>query len=352
MLSRDPKSVWLWYLQPVALAAAFPFLLKFNPLAVSLMPFFFFVLHPLEDLLLGRFALVETKTPRGPASVWYEVPIYLWAIVQTALLVWTLNYQGELAGSEAAILALSVGLLTGGFGITVSHELVHRRTRWKRGLGVFLLTQVLYPHFRIAHVFWHHKYVATPQDPATARRGESVYAFWFRSGWGNLRVALAFEANRLRSKRLSVWHPSNRCLQYALVTAVYLGVVAVYFGPRGILFVFLQSAVGYMLLETIDYIEHYGLVRAVDTAGRYEPISARSSWDSPHRATNYYLFNLGHHADHHLEPSEPYERIRPLTEAGRLPAGYSAMVLLALVPPLWHSIIGKALLNQNGSSAA
>jgi alkane 1-monooxygenase len=242
---------------------------------------------------------------------------------------------------EIVIATVSVGATTGAVGMTFAHELIHRRYGYERTLGSILLASVTYPHFAIEHIKGHHRNVGTPRDPATARLGESVYRFLPRTIFGSLANAWDIERKRLAEQRRGVWSPQNILLRYALVQAVIYGVIATFFGHVGLAVFAGQSAVAILILEIINYIEHYGLQRRKDPRrpSVYEPVGQGDSWDSPSRLSNWLLINLPRHSDHHLSVAKRYQSLELLTHAPHLPAGYGAMFLLALVPPLWFRVM-------------
>ena len=215
------------------------------------------------------------------------------------------------------------------FGVTAAHELMHRRGPWPRAGAAFLLSLFSYPHFCIEHVQGHHRNVGTRRDPATARLGESLYAFLPRGVIGGFRGAWRIESRRLRNRL--VW-------QYALLAGLY-GIVGYALGGNGILVLAVQAAVAIFLLETLNYVGHYGLVRRVMAPGRYEPVQQQHSWNSSHRVSNWLLFNVGRHSDHHCEPDRGYLSLKHESGAPQLPGGYFAMFVLALFPPLWRRIM-------------
>jgi alkane 1-monooxygenase len=237
---------------------------------------------------------------------------------------------------------LSVGVSSGAVGITVAHELIHRPNRFERGLGVIILASVLYGHFRIEHVVGHHAKVATPRDPATARRGQSVYRFWVQSVAGGLADAWTIESRRRKRLGRSVVSPANRLIRYAGVSGVLGGLLGLAFGPEAIAYFILQGVVAFSLLEVVNYIEHYGLTRRW-TGDRYERVSPVHSWNSSRRLTNWFLVNLQRHSDHHFDPSRRYQLLRHIDESPQLPTGYGALVPLALIPGLWRRRIEPIL---------
>lgn len=309
-----------------------------------------FGLVPLIDQLLPR----DRRNPdagdleRLEAAPAFRLLLYGAVIADTLVLALALR-QAHTFGLAAFVgHALGVGLVMGGVGITVAHELLHKRGVVERAFAHVALLTVCYAHFVIEHVFGHHVRAATPEDAATARRDESVYDFVPRSVRESWRSAWQIEAERLARLGASPWSPRNAMLWYAaLPVALMYGVVRV-FGPWALAFFVAQSVVSFVLLEVVNYIEHYGLVRARrDSAGGerggYEPFSYRHAWDSDHWLSNRLLFRLARHADHHRHAMRPYQVLRHLDESPKLPGGYPAMMLLSLAPPLWRAVIHPRL---------
>lgn len=198
---------------------------------------------------------------------------------------------------------------------------------------------VSYPHFCVEHVRGHHRRVATLEDPATARLGEALPAFLARSIGGGLASAWRLEAQRAARERRVPWALRDaRLRQPLLMTALWTG-TALAFGATGLLAFALQGVVAVLLLETINYVEHYGLRRRELAPGRWERVGPEHSWNSARLVSNGYLFNLERHSDHHELASRPYEQLRHREKAPQLPAGYSLMLLLAWLPPLWFRIM-------------
>lgn len=284
-------------------------------------------------------------------NVWFRLVTWLWVPVHVAFLAWVVSIAARMPIDwDWAGLLVSVGTIGGGVGITFAHELVHRSGRIERAMGDVLLALVSYPHFAIEHVYGHHRRVATPADPATARLGEGFYRFLPRTLAGSVAHAWAIERDRLARRGRAPWHPSNRMVRYGLTLAVVYGVVAWRWGGRGLAFFVLQGVIAFVLLEAINYVEHYGLVRREVAPGQYEPVAACHSWDSSHRLSNWLLINLARHADHHLVASRRYPALATRDIAPQLPAGYGSMLLLALVPPLWRRVMDPRV-SRAGSPA-
>jgi alkane 1-monooxygenase len=299
-----------------------------------------FVLVPAADALLPP----DRRNPDGdqlPAPWRFDVWLVLWIPAQLGLIGYGLHRvsSGALSPAEALAAATAVGLAAGGGGITIAHELMHRPARWARAGAEVLMTSVTYAHFSVEHVLGHHKNVATPLDPASSRRGEGLYAFLPRTLLGGLTSAWRLEGRRCRSLGIPAWSLRNRRLRYALTTLASYAAVAALAGPAGVAFFAAQSLVAVLLLETINYVEHYGLARQAVAPTRYERVRPAHSWNSPHRVSGLLLFNLPRHADHHYLAHRPYPILRHLEDSPQLPAGYAAMVLLALVPPLWRRVM-------------
>jgi alkane 1-monooxygenase len=321
---------------------------------------FTFGLIPLLDAV---FEQDQRNHPEGEARGWFDVPILLWVPTQlaaTLYVLWRLSERvSEFHGFELAAMAVSLGVINGAGGINVAHELMHRKHWLYRAGAEILMTSVSYTHFCIEHVLGHHRSVATPDDSATSRRGESLYSFYPRTVSGGLRSAWVLERERCAKKQIRWASLRDRRTRYMLLlAATYVGIGWV-FGPLGLGLFVAQSVVAFSLLEAINYIEHYGLSRRQLASGKYERVLPQHSWNSAHRVSNIYLFNLARHSDHHYLASREYDRLRHHGGAPQLPTGYVGMVILALFPPLWFNVMDQRLdtwqaqhTEQQGASVA
>lgn len=293
---------------------------------------------PALDALSGH----DEAPPEAEPSALYNLWLRLWCPLQAALIVavlWRLR-SGELSGLEVFGATLSLGAVAGSVGITVAHELMHHRgSRLDLALAELLMASVNYTHFCIEHIHGHHRRVATPEDPASARLGESLFAFLPRSLWGSLRSAWQIEAERCEREGVAAWSLTNRRLRYLLEAAVLALSAWALAGPLGVLVIWGQGAFAALLLEVINYVEHYGLERRRLSSGSYERVQPQHSWSSSHRLTSWILFNLPRHADHHSAASRSYGQLRHLEAGPQLPAGYATMLVLACVPPLWRRVM-------------
>jgi alkane 1-monooxygenase len=301
-----------------------------------------YVMFPILDSIVpeDRGNPEPAAEPGMSSSAFYRFLTWSAVPVQIAVLVWGGFFVAspETGPVEKIGAVLAVGIASGGYAIVVGHELMHQR-RIERWLGRILMGSVAYAHFCIEHVQGHHVHVATPRDPASAARGQSVYRFFVQTIIGSWRSAWAIEAARLQRKGRPVLHPSNRMLQDALATVVLVVGSGALWGWIGAVYFVGQSIVAILELEAINYIEHYGLRRREIAPGRYEPTDSRHSWNDSRRLTNWALFNLGRHTDHHNAAGRRYQILRHVDAAPQLPLGYAAMLLVAFVPPLWRRIM-------------
>ncbi|CAA9243133.1 MAG: Alkane-1 monooxygenase [uncultured Corynebacteriales bacterium] len=303
---------------------------------------FTFVLVPLADLLVGDD---RSNPPEEVAGALQRDPWYRWIVlaylpVQYAVWAWSVWYVTTHDLSLAAQLgfAATVGIVVG-VGINAAHELGHKHERLEHHAAKLALAPTWYGHFFVEHNWGHHKKVATPEDPASSRLGESFYRFWPRTVLGSLRSAWGIERDRLRRRGKHPVTPANRVLHaWALSLLLWAGTLALA-GPGVLPFLVVQAVVGLTLLEAVNYVEHYGLLRERGPSGRYERVRPRHSWNNDHVVTNLLLYQLQRHSDHHENPARRFAALRHMEEAPQLPAGYASMILLALVPPLWRRVM-------------
>ncbi|MBF6364594.1 alkane 1-monooxygenase [Nocardia puris] len=244
-------------------------------------------------------------------------------------------------------LAATLGFVSG-IGINAAHELGHRVEHLERWLAKIALAQSAYGHFFVEHNRGHHVRVATPDDPASARLGESLYEFLPRTVAGGFRSALRLEKERLARKGKGWWSLDNHILQAWSMTLVLFGGLVVAFGPKVLPWLLLQAAIGALLLETVNYVEHYGLLRERRPNGHWARCSPRDSWNSDRLVTNIFLFHLQRHSDHHANPGRRYQTLRTSEQAPQLPGGYASMIVFAAIPPLWRRIMDHRVLEHYG----
>lgn len=314
-------------------------------LFVLSIPLFYYGIGPVAPLLTIALLLLlligaerlapgaRVENSRGAELAFRLVP-FVYVPVQLGVIVWSVTQAGE--GLSFAALALAAGITTGVFGVLAAHELVHNPKPVSQLFGVAMLSGMSYRHFRIAHVFGHHRTAATDEDPASARLGENVYRFLFRSIAGQYRDAWRIECARLRATEKSLFR--HRLLSDALVMVSLYIAILVLVGANGVFLFAAQSAIGIIVLETFNYVAHYGLKRERGAFG-HEPFGAAHSWNSSNRFANAFIFNMGHHSRHHARPTAQYQTLEHDDQACELPLGYTASMLVALFPALWHQIM-------------
>ncbi|RQQ05453.1 alkane 1-monooxygenase [Burkholderia stagnalis] len=318
-------------------------------------PLFAFGVIPILDTLIGddRDNPPEDVVPRLERDRYYRVIVYLATLVEYVaffLCTWIVATHA-LAWYDYVGFALSLGAATG-ISINTAHELGHKTSRFERWLAKITLAPVAYGHFFVEHNRGHHVRVATAEDPASARYGESFWAFLPRTVIGSIRSAWNLEAARLARLGKSPWTWRNEVLHAWAMTAVVWGIAIALFGKAVIPFLLIQAAYGASLLEVVNYVEHYGLGRRKLPSGRYERCTPQHSWNSNHVVTNLFLYQLQRHADHHANPTRSYQALRHFDHAPQLPAGYATMILLAYVPPLWYRVMNPRVVVHYGGDMA
>ncbi len=242
-------------------------------------------------------------------------------------------------------LAISVGVING-IAINTAHELGHKKDKLDRWLARISLAPTFYGHFYVEHNRGHHKNVATPEDPATSRFGESFWAFWPRTVIGSLRSSWELEAERLKRFNKGVWSTDNENLQSWAMSVVLFGGLLIAFGVVVLPYLLIQAVYGFSLLEVVNYLEHYGLLRRKNPDGRYERCQPEHSWNSNHTVTNLFLYHLQRHSDHHANPTRKYQTLRHFDDSPQLPSGYAGMITLAYVSPLWFALMNKRVIRH------
>lgn len=316
---------------------------------------FFYGLAPLMDYWMGEDLSnpPEGAVPALDADLYYRWVTYLLAPVLWAGFIFSawfvasynLPWHGWLA------MVLITGSV-GGFCINLGHEVGHKNTRLERWLTKFILAPTGYGHFTVEHNRGHHRDVATPADPASSRMGESIYRFLLREMPGALIRAWQLEKTRLKLKNQPLWSLHNEVLQPALITLLLWGALIVWLGVNIVPFLMVASFWGNFQLTSANYIEHYGLLRQERSPGKYEPCQPHHSWNSNHIFSNWALFHLQRHSDHHAHPLRRYQSLRHFDNLPRLPSGYFGMFSIAYIPPLWRYVMDERLLKTVGRNAA
>jgi alkane 1-monooxygenase len=339
---------WLWLLSP-----SIPGVFTLTLIAYAhtglwwtmlFAPVFIHLVMPVLDRLFGEDfsnpteAVVEEldKDIFYRALVWAFVPLQ---IAGTAYGAW-LAATHPMPWYAFVALVVTVGAFNG-VGFANAHELGHKKESLDRWLCKIALAPTLYGHFYVEHNRGHHKRVATPEDPASSRLGEGFWSFLPRTVWGSLRSAWELEKERLNRQGKSVWNVGNDNLQAWAMSVVLYGVLLTWLGWGALAFLLLQSVYAASMLEVVNYIEHYGLLRSKNANGNYTRCEPEHSWNSNHLMGNIILYHLQRHSDHHAHPTRRYQALRHFAQAPQLPSGYAGMVTLAYFPPLWFALMDK-----------
>lgn len=316
--------------------------------------FFVFVLIPIIDLLIGEdISNVEaSKLEKVANEYYYRFVTYCWAYFQLGFVIWGAYHVATTPLELYEWVGFLVGfsLVTGGIGITVAHELGHKKSAIERFYSKLLLMTTAYMHFYIEHNKGHHVYVSTLEDPATSRKGENFYAFWLRSVTQGWLSAWRIENNRLRKNGHSAFSLRNQMIWFNLLPLLFTAVLFVgisqivgVYAWAVIPFFLIQAVLAFTLLEAVNYLEHYGLMRKEIAPGRFERVMPKHSWNNSNMISNFFLFQLQRHSDHHFNAIKRYQVLSHYDEAPQLPAGYPTMIMVAMFPPLWFAIMDKKL---------
>lgn len=310
------------------------------------MGLFFFIVPAFELILPVDAANFEEKIAADKKNEKiYDWLLYLAVPVQVGVLIYFLFIiQATPFGTlEFWNRTIAMGLMCGVMGINVGHELGHRHNRVEQFLGEILLLTSLNTHFLPYHNGGHHLNVATPKDPATARKNQLLYTFWFTSHFGSYAQAWTLENNMMRHQGKSIFSIHNRMVLYTIANVLVLSAIYYFFGSM-VLFAFVLAAImGIGLLETVNYIEHYGLQRNLNDRGKYEPVRHHHSWNSDHVLGRALLFNLSRHSDHHYNGSIKYQVLKSVPTSPQMPTGYPGMLVLAFFQPFWFLVMNKKL---------
>ena len=309
-----------------------------------------FVFIPLVELLLPVHDVMFSE---NQVNTRLKNKMFDWLLYLNVPIVYVLLFYGLYVFATYSFdtyvyfgLILSLGILLATNAVNVAHELGHRKSKFEQILTQLLLLPCLYMHFTIEHNRGHHKFVATAEDPATAKRGQVLYHFWLTSVLGQYTNAWRIQRTALKKSGVGFFSLHNKILLFTIYQILYLATVYMVFGLFPFLCAFVVGVISFLFLETINYIEHYGLVRKkID--GKYEKVQNIHSWNSDHIMGRIVLYELTRHSDHHYRASKKYQILESHKTSPRLPFGYPMSMLLALVPPLWFRVIHPKLKKMN-----
>ncbi|MDP9116714.1 MAG: alkane 1-monooxygenase [Actinomycetota bacterium] len=315
-------------------------------------PLFVYLAIPALDLIFGA----DPTNPADEAVAWLEQDrYYRWVTYAflpmqfVAIFVgfWLIADRHGLGLVDKLGIAITLGALNG-VAINTAHELGHKKEHLERWFARVALAPTAYGHFFIEHNRGHHVRVATPEDPATSRFGETFWQFLPRTVFGSLRNAWRLERTRLRRLDKGVLSPRNDVLNAWAMTVVLWGTLLALFGLAILPYLLVQAVFGFSLLEAVNYLEHYGLLRQQLPNGRWERVSPRHSWNNNNLTTNLFLYHLQRHSDHHANPTRRYQALRHFEESPQLPSGYATMIVLCYFPPLWRRVMDHRVLAHYG----
>lgn len=314
---------------------------------VFVAPLYVFAFIPFMELILpfSESNLEEAEEEVARKDIKYDLMVWSVVPLQYALLFFFLNRIGDapLQWWQITGMVFSFGIACGVLGINAAHELGHRNTWYEQLMSKMLLLTSLYTHFFIEHNRGHHKNVSTDEDPASSRYGETVYAFFFRSvkdGWVS---AWHLESERLKKTKTPFWSVRNEMLRLQIIQVLFVAAIAAVWGWKVMLFFIASATIGFLLLETVNYIEHYGLRRKKIDDAYYEKVMPVHSWNSNHAIGRIMLFELTRHSDHHYIASRKYQVLRHFDNSPQMPTGYPGMMVLSFFPPLFFSVMHKQI---------
>ncbi|TAM88793.1 MAG: alkane 1-monooxygenase [Jatrophihabitans sp.] len=307
-------------------------------------PIFIYLIIPTLDLFFGD----DAANPPEEIIAWLEQDRFYryvtYAFLPLQLIAFFMGFWLMFRSGMAVVdrlgLAITLGCLNG-VAINTAHELGHKKEHLERWLARVALAPCGYGHFFIEHNRGHHVRVATPEDPASSRMGESFWRFWPRTVRGSLVSGWRLESRRLRRQGRHPWTLRNDVFSAWAMTLVLWAAIVALFGWETLPYLLIQAVFAFSLLEAVNYLEHYGLLRQMLPNGRYERVDPRHSWNNNHVVTNLFLYQLQRHSDHHANPTRRYQALRHFDESPQLPAGYAAMIVLAYLPPLWRRVMDK-----------
>ena len=310
-------------------------------------PFYAFVIIPSLELLLphdpsnheGKSRENKSKSKLFDWMLYVNIPIVFGLLAYSLWDVSSHSYEFyEIAG-----LIISVGIVLGTNGINVAHELGHRQRSFQRHLGKLLLLPSHYMHFYIEHNFGHHANAATKEDPASAQYNQTVYSFWFTSVIRQYLSAWKLQLKLLNGANERFLSLKNDMLWYSIFQISYLVMVYSFFGKAGVWFAVFAGIIGFLMLETVNYIEHYGLSRSKNASGRYERVREVHSWNSNHVMGRIVLYELTRHSDHHYKSSKKYQILDYHDISPQMPYGYPTSMVLSFLPPLWFRLMNPRI---------
>ena len=306
------------------------------------------VIIPIIDSLLPKMQNPEKNLKNGVTFDLTLILVFPFIVMLFFSGMWVASETNSMLG--AGFLGASIGMATGSVGLPAAHELIHRTGKIFQSIGLLTLLFCFYGQFRIEHIHGHHSKVATVSDPATARPGENVYIFLIRCVTKSWWSAWKIEKRLIERKEQPLFSYKNRMIFYFFQQLILLISTWFFCDVKGLIFLTTHTVVAILLLEIVEYIQHYGLQRLKTDQAEIEPYNKKHAWDCRHYATNWSTFNLGLHSDHHSKPGKRFPLLSNQAPQNEMPFSYPIMILLALVPPIWFKIMNHRIKNKIISS--
>ena len=308
---------------------------------------FAFGILPVLELIFPKDEknYTETEIENKLKNRFFDVLLYFNVFIVYGILFFVLHKVSTVEISILEIIGtiLSLGIVLGSNGINVAHELGHREKLHERILGKLLLIPSHYTHFFIEHNHGHHLHVSTSEDPSTARYNQSLYTFWIQTVFGTYTKAWQIQKKLNQIENRSFFSMKNDMFWFTIIQISYLISIYYFFGKIGLLVALFAGIVGFLLLETINYIEHYGLKRNLLPSGRYERVSEKHSWNSNHILGRIMLYELTRHSDHHYKSQKKYQILEYHDVSPQMPFGYPTSMVLSFFPPIWFAVMNKRI---------
>jgi len=298
---------------------------------------------PILDLIIPASSDNNLNEEERDKLLFFDVLLYLNFPILFFVVFYGLHQimMVDLTIVERLLALFTFGILLGTSGMNVAHEIGHRSGNLNQWVSRLMLMPANYIHFNIDHYYGHHKHVATPEDAVTALKNQNVYRFWIQSIFGSYISAWKHEKNRLRKLGLSTWH--DKMIWFNLMMVAYQICIYYFFGLPGLVDAFIIALVAVLLVETSNYVEHYGMRRKILANGRYEPVSIQHSWNTDREIGRIVLFELTRHSDHHFKAKRKYQNLKSYQEAPKLPYNLVASIFIALIPPLWFRLMNDRI---------
>ena len=308
---------------------------------------FAFIVLPILELVLpiDEKNYTEIEVAKRLKNILYDVLLYLNVPIVYGSILFALYKvtHVNLTIFEIIGITISLGIILGANGINVAHELGHRANLMERVLGKILLIPSHYTHFFIEHNHGHHLHVSTPEDPSTAKYNQNLYHFWYQTVTGTYSKAWQIQKKLNQVENRSWFSIKSDMFWFTIIQFSYLVLIYYFFGKTGFIVALFAGIVGFLLLETINYIEHYGLKRSQLASGRFERVSEKHSWNSNHILGRIILYELTRHSDHHFKSQKKYQILEYYDISPQMPYGYPTSMVLSFFPPLWFAVMNKRI---------